>query len=170
MPKGDRPEATTTISTTSNTSILSDWIQERIGIEPSPEIIAIVTIYFVEGALGLARLAQTYLLKDELSLGPAELAALTGMFALPWTIKPVYGFLSDGFPLFGYKRKSYLVAAGLLGSLSYGVLSWSGFWQGLETGKYIYTTTHKMAAQQPYFRLYDHRLTGPSAFFLFLID
>jgi BT1 family len=126
--------------TVSTNNAIADWIQERIGIEPSPEIIAIVTIYFVEGALGLARLAQTYLLKDELSLGPAELAALTGIFALPWTIKPIYGFLSDGFPLFGYRRKSYLVAAGLLGSISYGVLSWSGFWQGLETGKY--TTTH----------------------------
>jgi BT1 family len=125
-------------TTNSDSGILSNnWIQERIGIEPTPEIMAIVTIYFVEGALGLARLAQTYLLKDELSLGPAELAALTGIFALPWTIKPLYGFLSDGFPLFGYRRKSYLIAAGLLGATSYGVLSMSGFWQGLDTGKFF---------------------------------
>jgi hypothetical protein len=131
----------TSSTSNSNSHFITDWIQEKIGIEPTPEIIAIVTIYFVEGALGLARLAQTYLLKDELSLGPAELAALTGIFALPWTIKPLYGFLSDGFPLFGYKRKSYLVVAGLLGATSYAVLSWSGFWQGLETGKYIVVTT-----------------------------
>ena len=90
-----------------------------LGIQPTPTIIAIMTIYFVEGALGLARLAQTFLLKDELHLGPAELSALTGIFALPWTIKPLYGFLSDGFPLFGYKRRSYLVLCGILGSLSY---------------------------------------------------
>ena len=90
-----------------------------MGIEPTPEIIAIMTIYFVEGALGLARLAQTFLLKDELHLGPAEMSALTGVFSLPWTIKPLYGFLSDGVPLFGYRRRSYLMLCGVLACLSY---------------------------------------------------
>lgn len=90
-----------------------------LGIEPTPEIIAIMTIYFVEGALGLARLAQTFLLKDELHLGPAEMSALTGVFTLPWTIKPLYGFLSDGFPLFGYRRRSYLIVCGIVGATSY---------------------------------------------------
>jgi folate/biopterin transporter len=99
-----------------------------MGIEPTPTIVAIAVIYFVEGALGLARLAQSYMLKDELHLGPAELSALSGIFALPWTIKPLYGFLSDGFPLFGYQRKSYLVAAGILGAFSYWVLGQGGVW------------------------------------------
>ena len=58
-----------------------------LGIDPSPEVLSIMAIYFVEGALGLARLAQTFFLKDELHLGPAELSALTGLFTLPWTIK-----------------------------------------------------------------------------------
>lgn len=109
------------------------WIQDTLflGIELNNEILAIVTIYFVEGALGLARLAQSYLLKDELQLGPAELSALTGLFVLPWTIKPLYGFLSDGFPLFGYRRKSYLILAGIIGGISYGVLSYGSFWEGL---------------------------------------
>jgi len=93
-----------------------------LGIEPSPEIIAIMAIYFVEGALGLARLAQTFLLKDTLHLGPAEMSALTGVFTLPWTIKPLYGFLSDGLPLFGYRRRSYLIICGIIGTLSYAAL------------------------------------------------
>ena len=113
---------------------VTSWIQQNLflGIEMNPTIFAIATIYFVEGALGLARLAQTYLLKDELHLGPAELSALSGLFVLPWTIKPLYGFLSDGFPLFGYKRKSYLIAAGLLGGLSYGLLGTDRFWESLD--------------------------------------
>jgi len=103
-----------------------------LGIEPTPEIAAIMTIYFVEGALGLARLAQTFLLKDELHLGPAEMSALTGIFALPWTVKPLYGFLSDGFPLFGYRRRSYLILAGIVGALSYFLLgnNFMGFFDG----------------------------------------
>lgn len=112
---------------------IKQWFQENLflGIELNNEILAIVTIYFVEGALGLARLAQSYLLKDELHLGPAELSALTGLFVLPWTIKPLYGFLSDGFPLFGYRRKSYLIVAGIIGGISYGVLSYGTFWESL---------------------------------------
>mmetsp|Transcript_23408 Transcript_23408/g.32805 ORF Transcript_23408/g.32805 Transcript_23408/m.32805 type:complete len:616 (-) Transcript_23408:28-1875(-) len=111
------------------------WMKENVflGIEPTPEIIAIMTIYFVEGALGLARLAQTFLLKDELHLGPAELSALTGIFTLPWTIKPLYGFLSDGVPLFGYRRRSYLVLAGILGCFSYAAVG-ADFWGVLNQG------------------------------------
>ena len=107
-----------------------DSILKRLflGIEPTPDIIAIATIYFVEGALGLARLAQTFLLKDEFHLGPAELSATLGLLSLPWTIKPLYGFLSDGFPIFGYRRRSYLVLAGFVGFLSYLVLAF-----GLDT-------------------------------------
>jgi hypothetical protein len=70
-------------------SPIESYFREKIflGIEPTPEVLSIMAIYFVEGALGLARLAQTFYLKDELHLGPAELSALTGLFTLPWTIK-----------------------------------------------------------------------------------
>ena len=30
---------------------------------------------------------------------------------LPWIIKPVYGIVSDFVPLFGYRRKAYLILA-----------------------------------------------------------
>jgi folate/biopterin transporter len=122
------PNSTSILSTsytaTKEESSLYEKIKDSLlfGIEPTPEILAIMTIYFVEGALGLARLAQTFLLKDELQLGPAEMSALTGIFALPWTIKPLYGFVSDGFPLFGYRRRSYLILAGMVGSISYFLL------------------------------------------------
>jgi len=96
-----------------------------LGIEPTPDILAIATIYFVEGALGLARLAQTFLLKEEpFRLGPAELSATLGILTLPWTIKPLYGFLSDGFPIGGYRRRSYLVLGGMVGFASYAFLAW----------------------------------------------
>ena len=76
-------------------------------------------IYFVQGAIALTALARTYLLKDELCLGPAKMSALSGVFVLLWTIKPLYGFLIDGVPLFGYRQQSYLVLAGVSGCLAY---------------------------------------------------
>eukprot|EP00898_Chlorokybus_atmophyticus_P001088 jgi/Chlat1/1980/Chrsp158S00126 len=87
-----------------------------LGVEPSPDIAAIASVYFVQGVLGLSRLAVSFFLKDELHLNPADVALLTSIAAFPWMVKPLYGFLSDGLPLFGYRRRSYLVLCGLLGA------------------------------------------------------
>ena len=38
-------------------------------------------------------------------------------------IKPLYGFFTDQFPLFGYRRKTYLVVCGLTGASSYALLA-----------------------------------------------
>ncbi len=86
------------------------------GHEPTPELLAILLVYFVQGVLGLARLGVNFFLKDELGLSPAQVSAMLGIVTLPWVIKPVFGFLSDGLPLFGYRRRPYLVLSGLLGA------------------------------------------------------
>jgi len=98
-------------------------LEKILGIQPDGEIVAILLIYFVQGALGLARLATTFFLKDELHLAPAEQAAIAGILALPWMLKPVYGFVSDGFPILGSKRRSYIFLSGILGAASYFALS-----------------------------------------------
>jgi folate/biopterin transporter len=90
-----------------------------LGNEPSWELLGILTVYFVQGVLGLARLAISFFLKDELGLDPAQMAALLGISAFPWVIKPLFGFLSDGLPLFGYRRRSYLIFSGILGALAW---------------------------------------------------
>lgn len=89
--------------------------QTLFGQRVTPELFAILTVYFVQGILNLSRLAVSFFLKDDLGLAPAEVAALTGLAAFPWVIKPLFGFLSDGFPLFGYRRRPYLIISGLLG-------------------------------------------------------
>ena len=101
----------------SGTSKLKESLKEKVffGNEPTPELIAILLIYFVQGILGLARLAVSFFLKDELGMSPAEVSAMLGVVALPWIIKPVFGFMSDGLPIFGYRRRPYIVLSGLLG-------------------------------------------------------
>lgn len=89
------------------------------GFEPSPELAAILSVYFVQGALGISRLAVSFFLKDNLGLSPAECAALTGAAMLPWLVKPLYGFLSDALPIFGYRRRSYLIGAGAFGAAAW---------------------------------------------------
>ncbi|XP_040869251.1 folate-biopterin transporter 1, chloroplastic isoform X10 [Glycine max] len=50
-------------------------------------------------------------------------AVISGFSALPWLVKPLYGFISDSVPLFGYRRRSYLVLSGLLGALSWSLMA-----------------------------------------------
>jgi folate/biopterin transporter len=85
------------------------------GHQPTPELLAILLVYAVQGILGISRLAVSFFLKDDLGLSPAEVAALTGIAALPWIVKPIFGFVSDGLPIFGYRRRPYLMLSGLLG-------------------------------------------------------
>ncbi|MDY6784983.1 MAG: folate/biopterin family MFS transporter [Cyanobacteriota bacterium] len=109
------------ILTDARLSRLRTTLKDKIllGNEPTPELFAILTVYFVQGILGLARLAVSFFLKDELGLSPAQTAAMMGIAAIPWTIKPLFGFLSDGLPLFGYRRRPYLILGGLLGTWSW---------------------------------------------------
>jgi len=78
--------------------------KDAIGAEKS----AILTVYFVQGALGISALARSFFLKDDLGISPAESAAILGAASLPWAIKPLYGFLSDSLPILGYRRRYVL--------------------------------------------------------------
>ncbi|MEM6836099.1 MAG: folate/biopterin family MFS transporter [Cyanobacteria bacterium P01_C01_bin.120] len=97
------------------------FIERRLlfGQELSLELTAILLVYFVQGILGLARLAVSFFLKDDLGLTPAEVAALTGIASAPWTVKPLLGFVSDGFPIMRYRRRPYLILSGLLGAAAW---------------------------------------------------
>ena len=40
---------------------------------------------------------------------PANMAAYNMLIALPWSLKIFYGIISDNIPIFGLKRKPYLI-------------------------------------------------------------
>lgn len=92
-------------------------------IPATPEIWAISLVYFAQGLLGISRLALSFYYKDTLHLTPVDMTMIGSISVIPWVIKPLYGFISDTFPLFGYKRKSYLVLSGLVGAMSWKLLS-----------------------------------------------
>lgn len=88
-----------------------------LGIPITPELSAIILVYFVQGILGLSRLAKEYFVKDELGLDPAAAQLIFTASSFPWLVKPLWGFISDSVPFFGYKRKSYLFFCGILGTV-----------------------------------------------------
>lgn len=61
------------------------FVRERVlqGVEPDANLVAILLVYFVQGSLGLASLAVTLYLKDELHLSAAQASAERARAALP---------------------------------------------------------------------------------------
>jgi len=54
----------------------------------------------------------------DLNASEAQQATISSLKSLPSTFKLAFGFLSDNFPLFGYRRKSYMLIGWAITSLS----------------------------------------------------
>lgn len=106
MPSDAKVAETPSTSIPNRNGAPPDATWKIMGLDATPELLAIFLVYFVQGILGLSRLAVSFYFKDELNMDPAELAIFSGFATLPWLIKPIYGFVSDTFPLFGYRRRS----------------------------------------------------------------
>ena len=71
-------------------------------------------VYVVEGigqTGGLIAQPLNYYLKQTFGWTPVQVTAYLTILNLPWIIKPIYGIVSDFLPLFGYRRKAYLIIA-----------------------------------------------------------
>ena len=62
----------------------------------------------------IPELAINYLFKNELKIQPSQLTRLLTISRIPWVIKPVFGIITDFYPIFGYKRKYYLLFCGII--------------------------------------------------------
>ena len=69
--------------------------------------------------------ALQFHLMEDLKMPPVAMAALMGVISTPWIFKPVYGIISDTFPLFGWRRKSYILLGCMVGGLSWWALPWA---------------------------------------------
>jgi len=85
--------------------------------------------YFTEGTgqvqTGLIYQPLYYYLKQVYHWTPVQVAAMMTVTWLPWVIKPLYGMVSDFLPLFGYRRKYYLMLANALASCAYVAMTWA---------------------------------------------
>ncbi len=67
----------------------------------------------------LARLPLQNLLKNELHLDRSSNAAFFFWAGLAWYLKPFAGIVTDAFPLFGNRRKSYILLSATLAALAW---------------------------------------------------
>lgn len=85
----------------------------------APFLGVVMIVYGVsQGYAGTMKLLATnYYWRDVLKMQPASTQAFMGISSIPWDIKPVYGLITDTFPIAGYRRWPYLAICGIAGCL-----------------------------------------------------
>jgi len=80
-------------------------------------------VYTVEGfgqaKVGVVWQPLTHYLKESLDWSPVQIATSLAVLDVPWVVKPLYGMVSDFLPLFGYRRRSYLLLANVAAIIAF---------------------------------------------------
>jgi MFS family permease len=70
--------------------------------------------HFSQGISGLVSQPLYYFLRETRHLSVSRIMYLTSITTIPWMLKPVYGFLSDLWPINSYHRKPYIIISALI--------------------------------------------------------
>ena len=70
--------------------------------------ISCLLISFYSGICVITDIGLKYYFKDKKKVGTASLSKILLLFKIPYLLKPLYGLILDFYPLFGYKKKSFL--------------------------------------------------------------
>jgi MFS family permease len=80
-------------------------------------------VYTVEGIgqakVGIIWQPLTWFLKTQYGWTVLQIAASLAVLDVPWIVKPLYGLISDFVPLFGYRRRSYLLLSNVAAILAF---------------------------------------------------
>lgn len=85
-----------------------------------------LTYYLLSASSGLSEfssLSLLYFFKDVLQASPSELSIINSITILPLIFKPLFGLISDMYPIFGYRRKIYIIVCGIVESLAWIAMS-----------------------------------------------
>lgn len=64
-------------------------------------------------------LALTFFFKDTLKLTPSQISLIYSIYVIPDIIQPLFGLISDFFPICGYRRKIYIILSGLIQAVNW---------------------------------------------------
>lgn len=81
-------------------------------------MIPLLLFYLILGfCFQFPAVAMRYWMMETVQVSPAQMAAIFGVVSIPWCMKPFFGFISDAKPIFGYRRKPYMIIFAYLSSL-----------------------------------------------------
>lgn len=83
-------------------------------------ILGVVLVYGLsQGFSGsFFKVVSDYYWKDVQKVQPSAVQLFTGLYYIPWLMKPIWGLLTDVFPVRGYRRRPYFILAGVVGVAS----------------------------------------------------
>lgn len=74
-------------------------------------------VHFSQGIASLAGQPLYYYLREHLGISVSTIMLIGSLTNLPWMLKPLYGFLSDSYPIFSLRRKPYIFISGAICSI-----------------------------------------------------
>ncbi|MDO8600188.1 MAG: hypothetical protein Q7R73_01035 [bacterium] len=81
-------------------------------------------MYFVQVMNTLPGIPINFMMRSVMKLSQVDAQYLVAATALGWVIKPLWGYISQNFPIFGYRQKTYVVGMSLTASLSWWLLAY----------------------------------------------
>nr|XP_043608492.1 probable folate-biopterin transporter 6 [Erigeron canadensis] len=111
------------------------WIQ-MLSSELNPSfILGIFLIYGLsQGFSGsFFKVVTDYYWKDVQKVQPSKVQLFVGLYHIPWVMKPVWGLMTDVFPVMGYRRRPYFIIAGVVGVVAATIVAEGGARVGIAT-------------------------------------
>ncbi|XP_062118174.1 probable folate-biopterin transporter 4 [Humulus lupulus] len=99
-----------------------EWLRKMRTAFGASFLWLVCLIYFTQGFRSFVWTAVSYQLKDRLKLSPSASQFVFSVAFFPWSIKPLYGIISDCIPIKGRKRVPYLVISTVLSLIPWLVL------------------------------------------------
>ncbi|KAL8166957.1 hypothetical protein V2J09_008456 [Rumex salicifolius] len=91
-----------------------EWLKQMRNAFGASFLWLICLVYFTQGFKSFVWTAVSYMLKDELKCSPSVSQFVISVAFVPWSVKPLYGILSDCIPIKGRRRIPYIAIATVL--------------------------------------------------------
>ena len=91
-----------------------DFVKELMRKYDAPFVVLLGVQNINHGLWSVAVLSCQDLFKTYLKLDPGQMTVYMSIIHIPWSIKIVYGLLSDNVPIAGSNRKSYIILMGII--------------------------------------------------------
>ncbi|CAI5500012.1 unnamed protein product [Closterium sp. Naga37s-1] len=108
----------------SPTTGIAAWMRELGRVFGWPLLGVVMVTYGINQgyASSLTDLSLSYYWKDVQHLQPAAAQFYMSFVGIPWDVKPLYGMITDTFPILGFQRWPYIALSGVIGTAAWWAL------------------------------------------------
>ena len=92
----------------------ADFMADLTAKFDSVSIYLLIAQNINQGLWGMVLISVQDLFKQYLQLDPGIMTYYTTIIGLPWSIKILYGLISDNVPILGTRRKAYIILMGFI--------------------------------------------------------